>query len=48
VTLTAWLLIGIGIGTMLAVSALAYVAGWVVARLGHVNHEWRALQRWLP
>jgi hypothetical protein len=44
VTGAAWLLIGIGIGTMLVVSALAYATGWLVARLGHLNTELMGLR----
>lgn len=38
-SLAEWLLIGVGIGTTLAVSALAYVSGWLVARIGRVHAE---------
>lgn len=41
---TAWLLIGIGIGTIVVVSAIAYATGWLVARLGHLNTELMALR----
>ncbi|MGH7334358.1 MAG: hypothetical protein ACREKS_16770 [Candidatus Rokuibacteriota bacterium] len=47
-TSTEWLLIGVGIGTTLSVSALAYAIGWLVAQLGRVHTEWTALRRWLP